>query len=137
MLLSWKFIWPDRSLICFSKSFIFWFCWISNFSFSLLLSERYSSTLSNVRASILLTPEETDSSLIIRNLLISVTSFTWVPPHNSIEYGLLFLDPRVTTLTSSPYFSPNNAIALQRLEKYALTNDIFRLLMYWRRSAWR
>ena len=37
---------------------------------------------------------------------MSPVRLAWIPPHSSIENGLI-----VTTRTTSPYFSPNNAIA--------------------------
>ena len=51
-------------------------------------------------------PEETALSCLILNLLILPVVETWVPPHNSLENS-----PIVTTLTLSPYFSPNKAVA--------------------------
>ena len=48
------------------------------------------------------------------NSPISPVFLTCVPPHNSIEYALLVSlssIPISITLTSSPYFSPNIAIA--------------------------
>ena len=58
-------------------------------------------------ASILLTPDATLDSLVIKKVPISPVLFTCVPPHNSIEN----LSPKSTTLTSSSYFSPNIASA--------------------------
>ena len=57
-------------------------------------------------AFILRIPDEIALSCLILNLLILPVLETWVPPHNSLENS-----PIVTTLTWSPYFSPNNAVA--------------------------
>ena len=66
-------------------------------------------------ASILLTPPATADSDIILNEPISPVLFTWVPPQSSTDQADLLCvsssPPIVTTLTSSPYFSPNSAIA--------------------------
>ena len=59
-----------------------------------------------VKEVILLTPEPIDSSLTILNTPKSPVLFTCVPPQNSLEYS-----PIDTTLTVSPYFSSNKAIA--------------------------
>ena len=64
-----------------------------------------SSTLAPVIASIRRTPAATELSLIIRTIPILPVAETWVPPQNSIEL------PNWTTRTSSPYFSPNKAMA--------------------------
>ena len=59
-----------------------------------------------VKASILLTPAATPDSDTILNELISPVLLTCVPPQNSLEKS-----PIHTTLTVSPYFSLNNALA--------------------------
>ena len=65
-----------------------------------------SNALSPVKATILLTPEaKEDSSTILKKPISPVLS-TWVPPQSSLEKS-----PAVTTLTLSPYFSPNIAYA--------------------------
>ena len=65
-----------------------------------------------VTASILLTPEDTDDSLIILNKPISPVLETCVPPHNSLEK--LLID---TTRTLSSYFSPKSAHAPSALAR--------------------
>ena len=57
-------------------------------------------------ASILLTPAATPCSERILKAWIEEEFSTWVPPQSSIEKS-----PTETTLTVSPYFSPNNAVA--------------------------
>ena len=57
-------------------------------------------------ASILLTPEPTEVSISILNKPIFAVLETCVPPHNSTEKS-----PTRTTLTTSPYFSSNKAVA--------------------------
>ena len=64
-----------------------------------------SSTLAPVIASMRRTPAATELSLMIRTIPILPVADTCVPPQNSIEL------PNWTTRTSSPYFSPNKAIA--------------------------
>ena len=59
-----------------------------------------------VTPSILRTPEATDDSETMRNNPIWEVFFTWVPPQNSTD-----LSSTLTTRTTSPYFSPNSAIA--------------------------
>ena len=66
----------------------------------------YFITLLPVTASILRTPDATDDSDTILKSPIDPVFLTWVPPQNSTEKSSAF-----TTLTISPYFSPNNAIA--------------------------
>ena len=72
----------------------------------LFLSSTYFIELLPVIASILLTPAATPASDKILNSPISPELRTWVPPHSSLLYS-----PTETTLTSSWYFSSNNAIA--------------------------
>ena len=57
-------------------------------------------------ASIRLTPALTPDSLLIIKRPISERLLTCVPPQSSTEAS-----PMLTTLTSSPYFSPKRAIA--------------------------
>ena len=59
-----------------------------------------------VTASILLIPAATPVSATILNNPISPTFETWVPPQSSFENS-----PAATTLTLSPYFSSNKAVA--------------------------
>ena len=72
---------------------------------------KYSSNCLSLKASILLTPAAIDDWLIILNLPISPVFLTCVPPHNSVEKYFPFSSPIESTLTSSPYFSPNKANA--------------------------
>src|ERR1700722_8206246 len=58
-------------------------------------------------ASILLTPLDTDSSPVTFSNPISPVAAVCVPPHSSVENP----SDNFTTLTLSPYFSPNSAIA--------------------------
>ncbi len=60
------------------------------------------------------TPAPTAPSLMILNRPMSPVRRTWVPPHSSVEkilFSFAGLPPIETTRTSSPYFSPNSAIA--------------------------
>ena len=60
---------------------------------------------SPVNASIRLTPAATAPSDTIENIPMRPVAEACVPPQSSTE------SPNLTTLTLSPYFSPNNAIA--------------------------
>ena len=80
-------------------------CWIVA-----ALSSTSSRTPLPVTASIRLTPEATELSEIILNRPILEVLSRCVPPQNSIE-AVSSPSPIVTTLTVSPYFSPNRAIA--------------------------
>ena len=71
-----------------------------------MFSLRSASTPEPVTASIRLTPAATEfSETILKRPIFAVLS-TCVPPQNSTEKS-----PALTTLTISPYFSPNRAIA--------------------------
>ena len=70
------------------------------------MPSRYKNAALPVKASIRLTPAPVPDSLIILNKPISDVFWTWIPPQSSKENGAIF-----TTLTTSPYFSPNKAIA--------------------------
>ena len=61
---------------------------------------------SPVTASMRRTPEATEDSLVMRNGPTLAVLSTWVPPQSSTD-----LPPMFTTRTTSPYFSPNRAIA--------------------------
>ena len=65
-----------------------------------------SSAFFPPNASILLTPEATLDWLVITKTPTSPVLLIWVPPHSSTEKDL---SPMLNTLTSSSYFSPNNA----------------------------
>ena len=68
------------------------------------VSRRFSAA-SPVKASILRTPAAiADSETILKKPILPV-EVAWVPPQSSTE------GPNLTTLTRSPYFSPNRAIA--------------------------
>ena len=69
-------------------------------------SATYASAPAPVTASMRRTPEATPASLTILNSPMSPVRLTWVPPQSSVEKSPIF-----NTRTSSPYFSPNNAIA--------------------------
>ena len=62
-------------------------------------------TLNPVVASIRLIPEEIPVSDIILKAPMSPVLCTCVPPHSSL------LDPMLSTLTSSEYFSPKSIMA--------------------------
>ena len=57
------------------------------------------------------TPADTPPSLTTLNNAMSPVRPTWVPPQSSTENGSLMSPPMATTRTSSPYFSPNRAMA--------------------------
>ena len=61
---------------------------------------------SPVTASMRRTPEATDDSLVMRNGPTLAVLSTCVPPQSSMD-----LPPILTTRTTSPYFSPNRAMA--------------------------
>ena len=94
----------DNDLIVSS---FFWEDKLDILSFDL----RYSSSCLSLNASTLLTPAAIDDWLTTLNLPTSPVFFTCVPPQSSVEKYLLPSSPINTTLTSSPYFSPNKAIA--------------------------
>ena len=102
---------PLSSLIKFtiSSSFFWLFCVFSCNAVFLFFKNNFNS--SPLKASILLTPEDIELSLIIENSPILLVVSTCVPPHNYKENVLALSWPIDITLTSSPYFSPNNAIA--------------------------
>ena len=62
------------------------------------------------KTSIRLVPAAIAPSETIFTSLRSLSSLAWVPAQNSFEMQSLSLTIE-TTLTSSPYFSPNNAVA--------------------------
>ena len=94
-----RFLIESKILLVLSRSFI-------NFKLDDSLSEKFNNS-KDVKASTLLTPDDTELSEIILNNPISEVVLTCVPPHSSTE-NLLSI---VTTLTLSPYFSPNRAVA--------------------------
>ena len=77
------------------------------FANSLIFSLTNCNACSPHTASTLRTPAATALSAVILNNPNSPVAPTCVPPHNSI----LYFSSIMTTRTTSPYFSPNNAIA--------------------------
>ena len=87
---------------------------LSEAAASLSLSSRAVSqarAASPVSASIRRTPEATALSEVILSSWMSPSALTWVPPQSSTEYARSSSSPIERTRTSSPYFSPNRAIA--------------------------
>src|SRR5216683_7942838 len=70
-----------------------------------------SSAAAPANASMRRTPAATAPSPTILNRPISPVRSAWVPPHSSTEYFLPSPPPIDSTRTSSPYFSPNSAMA--------------------------
>ena len=88
----------------------------------------YCSAADPHTASILRTPAATAASCLILKIPSSPVNPTWVPPHNSKEY----CGSMITTLTVSPYFSPNKAIAPKAIASSLcidrITTGIFSLI---------
>ena len=70
------------------------------------ISSTMSMNARPVTASMRRTPEATEDSLTMRNGPTFAVFSTCVPPQSSMD-----LPPMLTTRTTSPYFSPNSAIA--------------------------
>ena len=96
-----------------------------------------SSTFAPVTASIRRTPAATELSEMIFTIPIFPVADTCVPPQNSID------EPNCTTRTSSPYFSPNKAIAPSSLAfsigrlRYSVKGTFSRILAFTRCSTSR
>ena len=79
------------------------------------------SAASPVTASMRLTPLATPASAVIQKRPMSPVRETWVPPQSSTEKRSA---PIVSTLTSSPYFSPNSAIAPAAMASSMLISSV-------------
>ena len=95
------------------------------FSFSF----KYLSNWLSLKASTRLTPAAIADWLTTLNFPTSLVFLTCVPPHNSVEKYLLPSSPINTTLTSSPYFSPNKAKAPCSMPSLGVINLVITSLL--------
>ena len=98
---------------------------------------RSFSAFSAVTASMRRIPAATELSATMRSIPIQPVAFTCVPPHNSID------EPYLITRTSSPYFSPNNAIAPNSrasaigILRYSCNEIFWRIFLFTKCSTFR